>query len=97
VADPRHFPPEIVVTVKALACELPSRLGVPLSRWHVPDLAKEVKACGLVADISGTAIWRWLSADVSTVTAFSPQAAMRTPRGRPREVPANGHWFSPAT
>lgn len=63
MADPRHFPPEIVVTVKALACELPSRLGVPLSRWQVPDLAKEVKACGLVAEISGTTIWRWLSAD----------------------------------
>ena len=28
--------PEVVVAVKALACELPARLGVPLSRLHVP-------------------------------------------------------------
>ena len=49
--------------MKALACELPSRLGVPLSRLHVPDIAAEVVARGLVAEISGTTIWRWLSED----------------------------------
>jgi DDE superfamily endonuclease len=53
----------VVVGVKALACELPSRLGVPLSRFHVPDLATEAVARGIVADISGTTIWRWLSDD----------------------------------
>jgi hypothetical protein len=54
----RPFPPEVVVAVKALACELPSRLGVPLSRLHVPDIASEVVARGIAADISGTTIWR---------------------------------------
>ena len=37
------------MAVKALACELPSRLGVPLSRLHVPDIAGEVghpRHCG---------------------------------------------------
>jgi len=63
VADRSFFPPEVVVAVKALACELPSRLGVPLSRLHVPDIAAEVAARGIVADISGTTIWRWLSED----------------------------------
>jgi hypothetical protein len=53
----------VVVAVKALACELPSRLGVPLSRLHVPDIAAEVAARGIVAEISGTTIWRWLSED----------------------------------
>jgi hypothetical protein len=52
-----------VVAVKALACELPARLGVPLSRLHVPDIATEVRAHGIVAEISGTTIWRWLSED----------------------------------
>jgi hypothetical protein len=42
---------------------LPSRLGVPLSRLHIPDIATEVAARGIVADISGTTIWRWLSED----------------------------------
>jgi hypothetical protein len=49
--------------VKALACELPSRLGVPLSRLHVPDIVTEIVSRGIVADISGTTIWRWLSED----------------------------------
>ena len=51
------------MAVKALACELPSRLGVPLSRLHVPDIASEVTTRGIVAEISGTTIWRWLSDD----------------------------------
>jgi len=51
------------VGVKAIACELPARLGVPLSRWHVSDIRERAIAQGLVADISGATIWRWLSAD----------------------------------
>ena len=53
----------MVVAVKALACELPSRLGVPLSRLHLPDIAAEVVSRGIVAEISGTTVWRWLSED----------------------------------
>jgi hypothetical protein len=52
-----------VVEVKALACELPRKLGVPLSRLHVPDIRAEVIRRGLVAEISGATIWRWLAAD----------------------------------
>ncbi|HEY2263275.1 MAG TPA: hypothetical protein VGI96_11680 [Streptosporangiaceae bacterium] len=29
----------MVVAIKALACELPATEGVPLARWHCPDLA----------------------------------------------------------
>ena len=46
-----------------MACELPARLGVPLSRLHVPDIGAEVVGRGIVAEISGTTIWRWLSDD----------------------------------
>lgn len=53
----------MVVAVKALACELPVRCGVPLSQWSRRELQREVLAQGLVATISGTTIWRWLSAD----------------------------------
>ena len=52
-----------MVEVKALACELPQKLGVPLSRLHVPDIRAEVIRRGLVAEISGATIWRWLAAD----------------------------------
>lgn len=38
-------------------------VGVPLARWSMPDLRREVVARGLVATISGTTLWRWLDAD----------------------------------
>jgi DDE superfamily endonuclease len=60
---PPCFPPSVVVQVKALACELPHRLGLPLSRLSVADIRQEVVAQGLVAEISGTTLWRWLHAD----------------------------------
>ena len=47
---PQSFPPEVAVAVKALACELPSRLGVPLSRLHVPDIRSESSAGGCGRD-----------------------------------------------
>ena len=59
----RVFPPALVVAVKAIACELPARLGLPLSRLHVPDIRAELIRRGLVAAISDTTIWRWLTAD----------------------------------
>ncbi len=53
----------MVVEVKALACELPARHAVPLARWSVAELRREVVAQGLVAQISGATLWRWLSQD----------------------------------
>src|SRR6476469_7462092 len=61
--DPPVFPPDVVVAVKALACELPTTADAPLARWHCPDLARAAVEHGIVAAISGTTIWRWLSAD----------------------------------
>ena len=49
--------------VKALACEIPWRLGVPLSRFSTSDLAQEVIERGIVASISGSTLWRWLDED----------------------------------
>jgi hypothetical protein len=49
------------VEVKALACELPASSGVPLSRWSAAEVAREAIERGLVAEISGTTVWRWLS------------------------------------
>jgi hypothetical protein len=60
---PPLFPPELVVAVKALACELPATTGLPLSRFSRNDLVAEVVNRGLVAQISGTTLWRWLNQD----------------------------------
>jgi len=60
---PRFFPPEIIVQVKALACELPAIHQVPLSRWSIAELGREVRGSGFVATISDSTIWRWLHED----------------------------------
>ena len=57
------FPPRVVVAVKALACEWPAQRGVPLAHWSLSDLQQAVVAQGLVAQISGATLWRWLSQD----------------------------------
>ena len=53
----------MVVQVKALACEIPARLGIPLSRFSTSELAREAVARGITASISGATVWRWLSVD----------------------------------
>ncbi len=60
---PGSFPPELVVRVKAIACELPARLGLPLSRWSLAELGSHVRRSGLSATVSDTTIWRWLNED----------------------------------
>jgi hypothetical protein len=60
---PGLFPPEVVVQVKALACELPATLGVPLSRLSTADIVREVQRQGIVATVSNKTVWRWLHED----------------------------------
>jgi hypothetical protein len=61
--DPAFFPPEIIVAVKALACQLPKELGLPFSRLTHEEIARQAESQGIVASISGKTIWRWLSKD----------------------------------
>lgn len=49
--------------VKALACELPSERNLPFSRFSHAEIAREAVRSGIVASISGTTVWRWLSSD----------------------------------
>jgi DDE superfamily endonuclease len=60
---PGFFPPEVVVQVKALACELPSSCQQPLSRWSVAEIAAQARRSGLVATLSESTVWRWLNQD----------------------------------
>lgn len=52
-----------MVEIKALACELPVRRGLPLAHWSLNELRREAMEHGVVAQISGTTLWRWLSQD----------------------------------
>jgi hypothetical protein len=63
VAPRRAFPPSIIVEVKALACELPKLASKPLSRFSMSEIRRAVIERGLVAEISGTTVWRWLDRD----------------------------------
>ena len=60
---PELFPPEVVVQIKALACELPATRGLPLSRLSTADIVREAQRCGIVATISDKTVWRWLHED----------------------------------
>jgi hypothetical protein len=62
-AVPGLFPPEFVVQIKAIACELPAKYGIPISRWSTKDIARYVRQSGLAATISGSTVWRWLHED----------------------------------
>lgn len=57
------FPPTVAVEVKRIACERPMDVGIPLARWSLPELRREVVTRGVVATIGGTTLWRWLDTD----------------------------------
>jgi hypothetical protein len=61
--DRAVFPPQSMVEIKALACELPVRLGLPFSRLGSADIAKEAVVRGIVVAISVTTVWRCLNSD----------------------------------
>jgi hypothetical protein len=60
---PGLFPPELIIQVKALACEIPASYNVPISRWTAADLGRYIRQSGIVAKVSNSTIWRWLNED----------------------------------
>jgi len=56
------FPPQQVAEVKAIACQLPAELGVPLSRFSRAELHRLVIERG-VCEASAPTIARWLAED----------------------------------
>jgi hypothetical protein len=56
------FPPQEVAEVKVIACELPIRHDLPLSRFSRTELHRLVIERG-VTEASASTIWRWLHDD----------------------------------
>jgi transposase len=54
------FPPEVAIHVVRLACERPETLGRSLSQWDCRELARQLMAEGIVADISAATVRRIL-------------------------------------
>jgi hypothetical protein len=46
-----------------LACELPFEKGIPLSRFSIHELTREIIGRGIVAQIGNSTVWRWLHED----------------------------------
>lgn len=83
-APRRAFPPDIVVEVKALACELPKLIGKPLSRFSRAELRRAVLERGLVAQISGATLWRWLDRDAIRPWRYRSWIFPRDPEFAPK-------------
>jgi transposase len=60
---PARFSPVQVAQVKALACQLPARVGAPLARWSCPELAREAVCQNVAERLSASTVRRWLAQD----------------------------------
>jgi hypothetical protein len=61
--DRAVFPPQNIAEIKSLACELPRSLGLPFSRLSMSAIVCEAELRGIVAAISLTTVWRYLTTD----------------------------------
>jgi len=59
---PRRHGPAVRAEAVALACELPAQAGAPLSRWTIPELARDI-AARCAAAVSVSTLRRWLAED----------------------------------
>jgi transposase len=84
------FSPQVALHIVKLACERPDQVGRSLSQWNCSDLARQLKADGLVQSISSETIrcilhhhklkpWRhhlWLSAQAPRDHHFAEQVQL---------------------
>jgi len=79
-----------------MACALPAEQGLPLSRWSATELAREAVARGIVEQISGVTVWRWLSEDAIKPWQHRSWIFPRDPRFADRAGPIldlyQGRW-----
>jgi hypothetical protein len=90
------FPPAQIAEVKALACELPAQSGVALSRWSAAEIARAATQRGIVAQVSGITVWRWLAEDAIRPWNHRSWIFPRDPRFAERAGPIldlyEGRW-----
>ncbi|MDO9576069.1 MAG: IS630 family transposase [bacterium] len=63
MADHSFFSPEEIAQIKALACQLPAERGIPLSRFSITEIVREVISSAIVPSVSDSSVWRWLHED----------------------------------
>jgi transposase len=75
---PRRLPNAVRAEVVALAYELPASIGTPLSRWSIPELARELAArCQVGA--SPSTVRRWLTEDAIKLWQHRSWISIRDP------------------
>jgi transposase len=92
---PATFTPVQVAEIKALACQLPTETGAPLSRWSCQDLAARAVSRGITAAISATAMRRILAADAIKPWQYRSWLFPATRTSRPK--PAGFSACTPAS
>ncbi len=60
---PHKFSALEIAQIKAVACEQPAKLGLPLSRFSVGEIVLWIKQSGTVSAISTSTVWRLLHHD----------------------------------
>lgn len=68
-----RFTVEQIVSIVALACELPASSGLPISHWSPGELAREAVKRGIVEQISPRTVGRFLK---GSGTATAPGALL---------------------
>jgi hypothetical protein len=74
----------VVVEIKALACERPVDLGLPLARLSTSEIARVAVARDIVEAISVTTVWRWLSEDALRPWTYRSWIFPRDPDFEPK-------------
>lgn len=86
----------MVVEIKALACERPVDLGLPLARLSSAEIARVAVARDIVEAISTTTVWRWLSEDALRPWTYRSWIFPRDPDFEARAGPIldlyRGRW-----
>lgn len=67
---PAHISAEQRTQMAALACEAPAKTGRPISQWTGREIADELKARGIVSQISPRHAARLLKKGASSLSAF---------------------------
>ena len=78
-ASPVIFPPPRSPRSRRWRASFRRRPGRALSRWSAAELAREVVARGIVCEVSGTTVWRWLSEDAIRPWAWRSWVFPRDP------------------
>ena len=80
-----------VTQIKAVACEQPAKLGLPLSRFSLSEIVLWIKQAQIVTDISASSVWRLLHQDALRpwyyrAWLFPRDADFATKAGRVRDL-----------